>query len=73
MWFNNKIVASAFASNDSEWAWANIEGLGWRRIKDGTCDGVANIFTIMCAAKAKDRPVNVEIDTDNLITTAYLL
>ncbi len=73
MWLNNRNVTSAFTSNDSQWAWANIEGIGWRRIKDGSIDGVENIFTIICAAKAKGRPVNVELDTDNLITTAYLL
>lgn len=73
MWFNNRKVTSAFVSNDAEWAWANIEGVGWRRIKDGSSDGVANLFMMMCTAKAKGRAVNVEIDTDSLITTAYLL
>ncbi len=73
MWFNNRKVNSAFVSNDTQWAWANIEGIGWRRIKDGAPDGVTNIFTMMCAAKAKGRTVHVDIDTDNLITTAYLL
>ncbi len=73
MWLNNKKVTSAFASNDSQWAWANIDGIGWRRVKDRSIDGVANIFMIRCTAKAKGRPVNVELDTDNMITTAYLL
>lgn len=47
MWFNNEKVIAAFVSNDAQWAWANIEGIGWRRIKEGSSDGLPNIFTIV--------------------------
>jgi hypothetical protein len=73
MWKKNCKVKATFASNDPQWTWANIEGMGWRRIKEGSSDGVCNIFKIMCTAKSRDRPVHVEVDRENLITTAYLL
>ncbi|NPV63239.1 MAG: hypothetical protein HPY61_11535 [Methanotrichaceae archaeon] len=73
MWSKNCKVKATFASNDPQWAWAHIEGLGWRRIKGGAPDGVANIFRMMCTAKVRGRLVNVDLDEKNLITTAYLL
>lgn len=73
MWHNNKQVLATFVHHTTQWAWANIDGLGWRRVKDGAADGVTNLFTMMNAARASGRPVNVYVDSANLITTAYLL
>lgn len=72
MWHNNKKVIQTFVHHTTQWGWANIEGIGWKRIKDDAADGVTNLFIMMCAAKANDRMVNVNID-GGLITTAYLL
>jgi len=73
MWSKNCKVKAAFASNDPQWAWVNIDGMGWRRIKGGSADGVANIFRMMCTAKSRGRPVHVDVNDDGLITTAYLI
>lgn len=73
MWHNNKKVLSTYAHHTSQWAWANIDGLGWLRIKDGAPDGCTNLFIQLNAARANDRLVHVYIDTNNLITTAYLM
>lgn len=72
MWSNNVNVLQAFASSDSQNAWANISSLGWRRIKTGATDGVTNLFLMLIAAKANGRTVNVFVDATNLITIAYL-
>ena len=40
---------------------------------DGAADGVTNVFVLMNAAKANDRLVHVDIDSNNFIVTAYLL
>lgn len=72
-WYSNKKVAATFAHYTSQWAWANIDGLGWRRIKEGSPDGVSNLFLMMCEAKSNDKLVTVYIDEKDLITTAYLL
>jgi immune inhibitor A len=71
-WHNNIKVTSTFAYYTSQWAWANIEGVGWRRIKDGSADGVTNIFELCCEAVANTRPVNAYVDS-NFIYTMYLL
>jgi hypothetical protein len=73
MWHNGVTVDSVFVHNTTQWAWANISGLGWKRIKDGFPDGCTNLFVLLCTAKANGRKVNVDIDSSNLIITAYLL
>jgi immune inhibitor A len=73
MMYYNKKVNSTFAGNVSQWAWAEIEGLGWKRIKNGAADGCTNLFIMMNEAKGSGKLVHVDIDTDNLITLAYLV
>lgn len=72
-WVHDKKVLTTYIDHTSSWSWANIEGVGWRRIKDGAPDGVTNLTLLLNAAKAGDRKVSVDIDGSNLITTAYLL
>lgn len=69
---NNVAVVGTFASNDAQNAWANLAGVGWRRIKTGATDGVTNLFMMFNAAKANGRTVTVTTDASNLITIAYL-
>lgn len=71
MWHNNKAVLQTFASNNSQNAWANIESLGWKKIKPDDSDGVTNVFVQMNAAKANNRKVSVHLDGDQ-INIAYL-
>jgi hypothetical protein len=73
MWHYNKKVLATFVHHTTQWAWADIDGLGWRRIKDGAPDGCANLCTMMNAARANDRLVHVDVDASNLIVTAYLV
>lgn len=72
MWYNNKLVIQTFASHHAQNAWANIESLGWKKIKPNAPDGVTNLFIMFNAAKANGRRVNVYID-GNEITIAYML
>ncbi len=73
MWYYDKDVIQTYAWYTSQWAWAYISGLGWRRIKDGAADGVTNLFSLFNAAKANSRKVHVYVDSSNLINGAYLL
>lgn len=72
-WVSNKKVLSTFIHHTSCWSWANIESVGWRRIKEGAPDGCTNLTILLNAAKANNRNVSVDIDASNLIVTAYLL
>lgn len=72
MWHNNKLVVQTFGSHHAQNAWANIEGLGWKKIKPNAPDGVTNLFLLLNAAKANGRRVNVHLDGDQ-IDIAYLL
>lgn len=71
-WYYNKQVKSTFVHYTTQWAWALIDGLGWRRIKDGSPDGVTNVFAACCEAVANNRLVNVYADS-TFIYTLYLL
>ncbi|MUG93603.1 M6 family metalloprotease domain-containing protein [Scytonema sp. UIC 10036] len=72
IWIYNKKVLATFVNYTSQWAWVNIETVGWRRIKDGSADGVTNIFTACCNANANGRQIHAYIDNTYLYTI-YLL
>ena len=55
-----------------QWAWANIAGLGWRRVNGGAADGVSNMFVSLCNAAANGRLVHVEAD-GQVLYTMYLV
>lgn len=62
MWHNNKTVNRTYSTNGAQNCWAIINTIaGWKRIKTGATDGVTNVFTALCAAKANGRPVDVYI------------
>lgn len=71
-WFYNRAVTSTYAHHTSQWAWANIAGLGWRRVNGGAADGVTNMFVSLCDAAANGRLVHVEAD-GQLLYTMYLV
>lgn len=71
MWSNGKAVLQIYTTHHSQNAWANIQDLGWRKIKTDASDGVTNTFCLLTAAKANNRTVNVFI-VDNLIERAYM-
>jgi hypothetical protein len=72
MWNNNKTVSRTYSSNGSQNAYAIISGIsGWKRVKTGASDGVTNVFLMLCAARANNRPVDVYINA-NLIERVVL-
>lgn len=71
-WYYNKAVHQTFVSYHSQNAWANIQDLGWRKIKPGSPDGVTNMFSALCTARAYDKKVHVEADGD-FIYVLYLV
>jgi hypothetical protein len=73
MWHNNVRILATFGYYTTQWAWAYIDGVGWRRIKDGAPDGCTNLFVMMNAAVANNRTASVFVESGtDLITTAYL-
>ncbi len=72
MWQNNRTVTRTYTSKDSQNAWAIISGVsGWKKVKTGASDGVTNVFTLLCAARANSRPVDVYV-VANVIERAVL-
>ena len=71
-WAYNKKVLSVFTTSGAQWAWANIEGVGWRRVQSGSADGVTNMFVGLCEAMANGRLVNADVD-GQLIYTMYVV
>ena len=61
-WVNNVTIRYTYATCIAESAWAYIDGIGWRRIRTGSPDGVSNVFRICCHAQATGAKVNAFID-----------
>ncbi len=71
-WYYDRAVTATFAHHTTKWAWANIAGLGWRRVDGVAPDGVTNMFVSLCEAAATGRHVHVEADSQ-LLYTMYLV
>jgi hypothetical protein len=62
-WHSNIGVDSVFATHHGQNAWANLTGLGWRKIQTGDTDGVTNMLGVLALARAKNLKVTVHADT----------
>ncbi len=71
-WLYNQRIVATYAHHSEEFAWAMVEGLGWRRLRDGAPHGVSNLFDMCNSAVSAGRTVHVYVDADYLYT-AYLL
>jgi len=65
-WVTNKAVVRTYTSYHSRNAWAQIQGIGWRKINAGESDGVTNTFVALCDAQANSVPVTVYVDNTSL-------
>ena len=67
MWTNNLNVTRTYASSHNKNAYAMLSGMsGWRKIKTLSDDGVTNCFTVLNAAMANNRKVDVYIVSDEI-------
>jgi immune inhibitor A len=71
-WVYNVKVLSVFTHASSQWAWANLDGVGWRRVQGGSADAVTNVFIGLCEAMANQRLIHADID-EQLIYTIYVV
>ena len=69
-WVYNRKVLSTFTFHGAQWAWASLEGVGWRRINSASPDGVTNMFITLCQAMANGRLVHADVD-GQLVYTVY--
>lgn len=71
--FNNVAVTRTFVSSDSQNCWAHLQGIGWRKVRTGSTDGVTNVFISLTAARANNMTVSGTIhDATNQIWIVYL-
>ncbi len=71
MWSNEKAVIQVYSTHHTQNAWVNIQSLGWRKVRAGADDGVANMLYLLSAAKVNGRTVNVFVVND-LIERVYM-
>ncbi len=64
--YSNRLIRQTFTSHHSRNAWANIQGLGCRKILAGSKDGVSNCFVICCEAMANQRRVTLQADNRHI-------
>lgn len=60
MWETNKTVTHLYSTNGTQQFYAILSGLsGWKRVRTGSPDGVANVAQVLTTAKTHGRNVNV--------------
>ena len=62
LWHNNLTLRRTFRSAGSRNAHVNVQGMGWRRIKPDSADGVTNTFIACCEALANNRKIHALMD-----------
>jgi hypothetical protein len=71
-WVNQTVVRYSYALHTSQAAWAFVEGLGWRRVRPGSADGVSNVFRMCVEAQAAGSKVNAYVDDTYLYNVILL-
>jgi immune inhibitor A len=71
-WLYNQRITATFAHHTEQWAWAHLDGLGWRQLQPGAADGVSNLFDMCNVAVGSSRTMHVYVDSTYLYT-AYLV
>ena len=67
MWESNKEVRLLYSTQGSQQFWAILGGMsGWKRVRMGSPDGVANVAQILTTAKMHGRKVNVFLNSDQI-------
>lgn len=67
MWNSNLDVRFVYANHGSQQVWAIFSGLsGWKRVKSGAVDAVANLAELLSTAKAHGRKVNVFLNGNDI-------
>jgi hypothetical protein len=70
-WHNNVSVTRVFATHHSQNAWAACTGLGYRKIKTGSADGVTNTLKLLTEACAAGQKVDVYADKDHIYRAVH--
>lgn len=65
-------VNQTYSTPHSMNAHAHLPGMGWRKVKPISTDGVTNTFLLLALAKANTKQVTVITDGANEITAVYL-
>ena len=68
-WMN---INQTFVTPEGKNAWANLPGLGWRKVHPNQPDGVTNTFILLALARATNRQAHVTTNSANQITQVYL-
>lgn len=75
MWYYGKTVRYVSSYATSKTCHTIMDGIpgmtGWLSIKPTSTDGVTNVISILTAAVASGRQVNIEI-TSNVVTGVYM-
>jgi M6 family metalloprotease-like protein len=61
-WYSNVAVDSVYATHHAQNGWVNLAGHGWRKIQDGTPDGITNMLALFALARCRNLTVTVYAD-----------
>ena len=66
IWHRGINLSRVYCTNAARNAWAEVHGLGWRKVRASSASGVTNMFSVLCDAAANDKKVDIYMDESTM-------
>jgi hypothetical protein len=70
VWYNNKKIVGLWSDKDTRNSWANIQGMGWKKVSTANNSSSSSLTMILAHARERSRTVKIQLD-NNLISQVY--
>lgn len=71
-WINTKKVTGLWSINQDKNSWANIAGIGWKKLSTASSSGNVALTILMSHAREKNSNINYRDESDNQIHEVYV-
>ena len=70
VWYNNKKIVGLWSDKGSRNSWANIQGMGWKKVSTANNSCSSSLTMLLSHARERNRMVRLQLD-NNLISQVY--
>lgn len=71
-WLNSKKVVGLWSINQDKNSWANIQGIGWKKLSTASSSGNVALTILAANARVKSSNINYRDESDNQIHEIYV-
>jgi len=72
LWRNNVKIDGMWSIDETRNAWANVAGVGWKKIFNGRDGAFQALVSLLSQARQTNRTVNLREEADGMIYEVYL-